>query len=260
MNNLFSLTRFGRLFQKHTAEHWKSYLMGAGVLAGALLVVIGFIAYLNGGPPSPSAQSIFFVLFLLGAGFLFTSSIFVDFGEKSRAIAALSLPASHLEKYVVGWLYSYLFFVLAYTGIFFLVDGLLLSIMRNGEQPAAMLNLFSPEEKTYGVFLLFAALHGVALWGSIFFEKLAFIKTAVAFFVVLLVVTFLNFQVMKSLLGTELRASLPFLGVSFIENQHTFYRVQLPDTQQNGVIGVVLLALTLLLWLAAYARLREKQL
>ncbi|WP_324671649.1 hypothetical protein [Hymenobacter sp. GOD-10R] len=259
MHNLFSLPRFSRLFQKHTAEHWKSYLMGTGVLAGALLLVLGFLSYMNGGAPNTRAQSAFFGMFMLGAGFLFTSHVFADFSGKARAIAALSLPASHLEKYVVAWLYSFLFFLLVYIGIFYAVDSLVLTLAAHGEQPRPMLNLFAQEEKAYYAFLLFAAVHGIALWGGLFFEKLAFIKTAVSFFALLMLVSILNYSLLQSLLGVDLRFNLPFLSADFIENEHSYYRIA-PTGLQQYLPELVLLVLSALFWLAAYARLREKQL
>jgi len=256
MHNLFSPTRFVRLFQKHTAEHWKNYLMGAGVLAGALLLVLGFLSYMNNGAPSVRVQAVFFGMFMLGAGFLFTSHIFADFSSKSRAIVALSLPASHLEKYAVAWVYSFLFFLLAYTGIFYLVDMLVLAMIK---PTAPLLNLFSPSEKAYYAFLLFATVHSLSFWGALFFEKLAFIKTAVAFFAALMLVSMLNYQFLKSTLGIDLRFSLPFLSADFIENQREYYRLT-PSGFQQYLPELVLAILAVLLWLAAYARLREKQL
>ncbi|OUJ72474.1 hypothetical protein [Hymenobacter crusticola] len=259
MYNLFSLPRFSRLFQKHTAEHWKSYLMGAGVLAGALLLVLGFLSYLNGGAPNTRAQAVFFGMFMLGGGFLFTSNIFADFSGKARAIAALSLPASHLEKYVVAWLYSFLFFLLVYIGVFYAVDSVVITLAKYGTQQKPVLNLFAREEKAYYSFLLFAAVHSLALWGSLFFEKLAFIKTAVAFFALLMLVSVLNYSFLKSTLGVDLRFSLPFLSADFIENERAYYRLTPTGTQQY-LPELMLLVLSALFWLAAYARLREKQL
>ena len=258
MHNLFSPTRFGRLFQKHTAEHWKNYLMGVGVLAGALLLVLGFLSYMNGGAPNTRIQAVFFGMFMLGAGFLFTSQIFADLSGKARAIAALSLPASHLEKYVVAWLYSFLFFLLAYIGVFYAVDSLVLSFIKENGQQVPVLNIFSPQEKAYYAFLLFAAVHSLALWGALFFEKLAFVKTAVVFFGALMIVSVVNYQLLESMLGVDLRFGLPFLSADFID-QHLYYSIT-PSNLQQYLPELVLMIFSALLWLAAYARLREKQL
>ena len=258
MSNLFSRRRFGCLFTKFTAEHGRTYLMGAGVLAGTLLLIIGFLSYLTGSPPGLGQQVVFFAMFLLGAGFLFTSSIFSDFADKSQAIAALTLPAAQLEKYLVAWLYSGPLFLLAFVGIFFAVDSLVLAVGARGGPAGVLLNLFSPEAGLGTILLLFIVVHGVALWGSIFFGKTAFIKTGVAFFVGLLVVVLLNYQALKALLGPGLQNTMPFTSVD-LEEQKVYYTLTLPDARQR-LVGLVLLVLAGLLWLAAYARLREKQL
>ena len=258
MSNLFSLRRFGRLFTKFTAEHGRTYLLGAGALAGTLLLTMGFASYVVGSPPGPGGQTAFFAMFLLGAGFLFASSVFSDFAEKSRAIAALTLPAAQLEKYLVAWLYSGPLFLLAFVGIFFAVDSLVLAVGARGGPAGVLLNLFSPEATFGTLLLLFVVVHSVALWGSIFFGKTAFIKTGVAFFVGLLVVILLNYQALKALLGPGLQNTMPFMGAGLTE-QKAYYTLNLPDAQQR-LVGLVLLALAGLLWLAAYARLREKQL
>ena len=257
MSNLFSFRRFGHLFTKFTAEHGRTYLLGAGVLAGAILLVMGALAYLMGSPPGIGQQMVFFAMFLLGAGFLFASSVFSDFADKSRAIAALTLPAAQLEKYLVAWLYSGPLFVLAFVGVFFAVDSLILAVGGRDGQAGVLLNLFSPVAGLGTILLLFVVVHSVALWGSIFFGKTAFIKTGVAFFVGLLVVVLLNYQALKALLGPGLQNTMPFMGAG-LEEQKVYYTLNLPDAQQR-LVGLVLLALAGLLWLAAYARLREKQ-
>jgi len=258
MSNLFSFARFGRLFTKFTVEHWKSYLMGAGVLAASLLLVMGFLTYVTHSLPGLGQQTVFLFVFLLGAGFLFTSSVFADFGEKSRAVAALTLPASQLEKYLVAWLYSGPLFLLAFVGIFFAVDSLLMTVGGRDGQVGMLLNLFAPEAGFGTLLLLFLVVHGLALWGSIFFGTAAFIKTGMVFFTGLVVVILLNYQVLKALLGPSIQNSMPFLGAG-LEEQKIYYTLNLPDAQQSFV-GLVLLILAGLLWLAAYARLREKQL
>src|SRR5665213_2760957 len=107
MNNTFNLTRFGRLFVKHTVEHYKSYLMSLAVLMGVMLLGDGFITYLIPGDfMDAGMQSALFMSVLLLAGTIFASTIFADLGDNKKAMASLTLPASHFEKYLVAWLYS----------------------------------------------------------------------------------------------------------------------------------------------------------
>src|ERR1700735_3627414 len=107
MNNIFNVNRFCRVFIKHTVEHFKSYLMSLTVLIGVMLLGGSFITYMIFDSFMPIAmQSVLFVSILLLAGTIFTSTIFADMGDNKKAIASLTLPASHFEKYLVAWLYS----------------------------------------------------------------------------------------------------------------------------------------------------------
>jgi hypothetical protein len=49
MSNTFNLTRFIRLFKKHTLEHAKTYLLSTGVLAGVTAIGLGLFVVTNGG-------------------------------------------------------------------------------------------------------------------------------------------------------------------------------------------------------------------
>ena len=101
MNQFFSLSRFGRLLRKHTTENLASYALGAAVLLGGMLVVMGFVAYVGGGI-GRTGQAVLFILFLMGAGSFFTSTVLGQFGSGSRAALALTLPASQFEKYLAA--------------------------------------------------------------------------------------------------------------------------------------------------------------
>ncbi|MBS1532990.1 MAG: hypothetical protein JSU01_22005, partial [Bacteroidetes bacterium] len=104
MNNFFNFRRFSRLFVKHTAEHYRTYLMSAAVLAGVLLLGGSFLFFIVPDLPDAGLQTAIFVVVLLVAGTLFTSTVFSDFGDKHKAIPALALPATAFEKFLVGWI------------------------------------------------------------------------------------------------------------------------------------------------------------
>jgi hypothetical protein len=251
MNQFFSLPRFGRLLRKHTTENLASYALGAAVLLGGMLVVMGFLSYLSGGI-SRVGQGVLFILFLVGAGSFFTSTVLGQFGSGSRAALALTLPASQFEKYLVAWLFSLPVFLVVFVADFYLADGLVLSLSRGD---STLLNVFGDAEAVITVGIVFLVLHGVALYGSIFFRQYQFIKTAFVFFLAAAVLIFINYQVMKGVIGPEFRMAMP-LGSVNLQNGPS---LSLPDEQSRPIL-LPLLALLPLLWLAAYARLTEKQL
>jgi len=250
MNQYFNLTRFGRLLRKHTVEHFKSYTLGAGVLLGGMLAVMGFLAYVQGGL-SHGQQAILFVLFLLASGTFFTTTVLAEFGVGSRAALALMLPASQLEKYLVAWLFSLPIFFAVFIADFYLVDWVVISLSREAD---AVTDVFTADVLG-SVLIAYLILHGIALWGSIMFRQQQFIRTAFLLFAVAVVLSLLNYQVLKAVIGPEMRMTLPFANV----NLNNGPSVSLLEAQSQQLL-LPLLALIPLLWAAAYARLTEKQL
>ncbi|RDC64012.1 hypothetical protein [Adhaeribacter pallidiroseus] len=257
MNNHFSFTRFSRVLAKHTAEYLKWYLMAAAVLTGAMTLILGFVAYMQSYPVDEEEQTLLFIFSLLGAGSVFTSTVFAHLGDKKKAMAALTLPASHFEKYLVAWLYSFLIFSVVFTLSFYLVVGLVLNLDNPGAEPVKYLNIFSTENEVYLVFLIFAFIHGIALWGSVFFQKLHFIKTAFAFFLGLMLLVFLNYHGLEMLLNRDLMVAMPFNNIGF-QDKDQYYYLDLPEIKPyfTKLLPVVL---GLIFWLAAYFGLKEKQ-
>lgn len=250
MSQFFNLARFGRLLRKHTAEQLPTYALGAAVLTGGILVVLGFLAYIGGGL-SHMQQGILFTMLLLAAGSFFTSLVLAQYGTGSRAALALTLPASHFEKYLVAWLVSLPVFLVVFTAAFYLADWVVISL---SEAPDRVVNILT-WQGTPGLLAFFLVLHGVALGGSIFFTRQQFLKTAFGLALLGVVAAVANFQVVKALIGPTVQAVLPFGSVSL----HNSVALTLPDSQEQW-LGLLPPALAALLWLAAYARLTEKQL
>lgn len=250
MNQYFSLARFGRLLRKHFAEHLTSYGLSASVLLGGLLAVLGFLSYVQGGL-SASQQGVLFAFGLLGAGTFFTSTVLAGYGQGSRAALALTLPAAHLEKYLVAWLVSVPGFLVAFTGIFYLADWLVLTL---GGHADMLANLFTDTDWVMSTLAYFLLLHAVALWGSIAFRQQQFIRTGFVLFALVAGLSVANYQALRLLLGTKLMA-LP-LGAVHLAGGPS---LSLPDSQARWLAWLPAV-LVLLLWPAAYARLTEKQL
>ena len=250
MSQHFNLARFGRLLRKHTAEHWKTYLMSAAVLLGGMLLVLGFITYLNGGRLNPQMQGIFFTMFVLAAGSFFTSTVLGQYGAGRQAALALTLPASQLEKFMVAWLFSLPIFLAVFVVTFYVTDWLVLNAFR--AEDTTLVPLFSAP--IYRVVYLYLVLHGLALWGSIFFRRLQPVKIAFLGFGLIILAGILNYQVVARLLGGKLNQAFPF-GAAVLDTGV----VNVPDHQLQWLVALPLV-LAALLWAAAYARLTEKQL
>ena len=257
MSQLFNFERFGRLFSKHTTEQAGGYLLATGVLLGGIGLVLGFLAYMTTGPITPDMQAVIFVMGLLAAGSFFTSIVFAPFGDKKQAMAALMLPASHWEKYLVGWLYALPIFLAVYVGCFFLIDSLVLQLDGSVGPPVKMVQLFSNESRLYVSLVAYAVVNAVFLWGSIFFERQHFVRTAFGVLLAAVVVVALNFQAMQALMGQKLNMVMPFSGMGLQEGK-VWYGINLPEAQ-HAWFGLVPLGVMLLAWAAAYQRVTEKQ-
>lgn len=257
-NQTFSPARFGRLFGRHTAENLRTYGLAAAVLAGGMLLVMSYLSYLQGAPANVSVQGIFFVLFLMAAGSFFSSGVFADFGDKRKGMAALTLPASHFEKFLVAWLYSLPIFLLVFVVLFYLVNAAVLHAAAGQGESPAMLDITVDWSKTGSILLSYALLNAAWLWGSIFFERAQFVKMGFLLFLLGGALSVLNFQWLKRLLEPGLTPVPPFANVVLMSG-NTMNRLALPEAQ-TAWLSLLPLALAALICVAAYYRLTEKQL
>jgi len=201
-------------------------------------------------------------LFLLGAGSFFSSGVFAEYGHKTQGMAALTLPASQFEKFLLAWLWSLPVFLAAFIGVFYAVDATVLAVAARPDRPAELLPLATlfDFKKTGSMLFFYAVLHGIWLWGSIFFAKGQFMKMGFLLFVLGGLITVLNFRVLKSLVGPELdlMPAVPFSDLLLKQGEQLF-KLELPASQAAW-LSALPLVLAALLWVAAYFRLTEKQL
>lgn len=257
MNSFFNIKRFSRLFIKHTAEHYRVYLMSVGVLAGVILLGGSFLFFVIPEPPDTGLQTAMFVVLMLIAGTLFTSTVFSDFGDKGKAIPALTLPATQFEKFFIGWLYSYPIFLLVYSAVFYLG---LIGLGNAGHWGANQhFVLFSPwQSGFYTVLIIYSLLHAMALYGAIFFNKLHFIKTGFAFFIAYGFLAIVNTTFLRAITGLYVdKFAMPFGFLNFNIGDK-YYTVAVNGVPSSSVV-LILSASAVLIWLAAYFRLKEKR-
>lgn len=255
MYNTFNIHRFLRLFVKHTAEHYKIYLMSVAVLIGVLMLGGGFLVYIADQPADLSFQTVIFAATFFLACAFFTSTIFMDYGDKKKAISSLMLPASPLEKFLVGWVWSYLVFTIVFIASFYLVLLMVTHAKHWPNHHAEIFNVFA--DPAPNIFIPFSFVHAVVLLGAIYFNRLHFIKTGFVFFAALAVLVLINTIFLHGLLGEAVHPAVPFTNVSFSQGDKYF---DINITQKYaGAIMWAIMAITGLLWVAAYFRLKEKQ-
>lgn len=267
MNNTFNSQRFLLLFKKQTAEHLKAYLLSTAVLLGTLLLLLAYVTFTENGRLTANTQTGIFIWILVLSGSIFTSLCFSSLSSK-QAILTLTLPASHFEKFLVQWVYSFVIFQIVFLGVFFLADGIVFSLFPTGTGYDGtivrnkVIGLLDSGNRNalmgMGFYTLF---HALSLFGAVFFEKLHFIKSASIFLLGLLLLMIINQPFLNYICGrTFSHSSLPFASASFTDRD--FHNISVRIDVSDNTITMVLTAfavVVVLLWTGAFFKLKEKQ-
>jgi hypothetical protein len=281
MNQTFSFSRWWWLVQKHWSENARKYTLTLIAMAGLLLVWFGFLILMDRYHPlSKDMQAVVFYSGLGIVGCLFAGSFFGELSSKPKTIYYLSVPASHLEKLASALFYVVVVFIVSYTLIFYLVDIPMVKVanalsyqrwlneyptlaeqQQHVFKPDEIINLFSTERYEfphYYAFLIFLPVQALFLLGSVYFERFAFIKTAIAG---LLIITFFVFFMKFSndtilpnesgLYDSIIRIKVWDLGPGKI--------VTLPGWLDTALHFIAKFAFAPIFWVISWFRLKEKE-
>jgi hypothetical protein len=267
MNNTFNLQRFALLFKKHTIEHSRSYLLSIAVMFGASVLLLEFNAFINHSVLKHTTQSAIFSAVLLLVGSIFASLSFTTLGNRQQAISTLTLPASHFEKYLLQWIYTFVIFQLVCLGIFYVADIIVVGLNPTGNEgfnarfivQNSVFSIFDTTNDAYAAFITYFLFHSLTFWGAIFFNKLHFVKTAFAFFIAAMVIIIASQTLQTFLIGSHVvRGIMPFGGISLNTAEHGTKNIDAPAGVMLVGMGV-LCTVVVLFWVSAYYRLKEKQ-
>ena len=273
----FNPRRFARLASAHWAEQRRNYsLLLLAVLAVYALLLLISLSISNGGVGDTSAQSLFFFAGLMLSGVVFAGLYFSALRRPESALLLLTRPASAFEKWLLALLWVLLLYPLLYTVCTLPINWLasVLGLQWHTErclhlQAVSNVACTLPDPQDFKLFLpfikyeqdnimqpslqislmlLFAGAAGLALLGSIWFRRLAVLKTAVIAFVLFLISLFLAFTFNWSMGGLA--------GWSVFEPA--------PRTDTNALYwlanALFWLATPALLWLCALLALKEREL
>ena len=257
MNNLFSLPRFLMLFRKHMLEKSKEYLLSTLTLTIIITALLSFIAYKDSSGLREDMQGVAFVISIILSGIIFTSKIFSDLGNKKKSTNYLMLPASHLEKYLVNWSLSYIFFQVVFIVVFYLATFIVLSFRINEiGNSNRVFNILDTQNNIYLIFLVYLAVHSFMFFGSIKYRKNHFIKTIFLLFSFASLFSLFNWILSSLIISPKILTSFPLTSLRFIEDGK-YYNI---THASNTVIAVSLtIIVSALLWLSAFYRLKEKE-
>jgi hypothetical protein len=191
-------------------------------------------------------------------GSLYTVQVFSQYGAPSTGIAAIMIPASNFEKFLSALLLN-LIFSIPFSFLFLKLHPFLIEYANNMAPNEYPYHPIPADALTY-----FTALHvviqGAVFLGSIYFSKLAYVKTAIAFVVFYLATTALHvWQVYLLTYSPSKVVTFPFTAwkIWYFKEDKSFY-IPFPEQYQQ-LLEVFPYLIVLVLWYIAFVRLREKQ-
>ena len=169
----FSFRRLGLLLRRDFSTGYQSVFIAMAAVGGFVILVSVLSAL--GQTRGPIHNTLYFPLLFIG-GFIATSMIFKELHLNGQSVFYLTLPGSSLEKYLskllvtsLGYAFGSLFF---YTAVSSAAEGINRLILGYGH---AFFNPFTREVLL--AIAVYVVTQAVFLVGSVYFRKLAFIKT-----------------------------------------------------------------------------------
>jgi hypothetical protein len=284
MNQAFDLQRWGLLVRKHWGDNRNKYTLSLAAIGSLLLLWYGFLILVNGrGAMNPEGQIITYYVGLFLSGSLYASLLFSDLANRSKALNFLTVPASHLEKILVMVLYCVLIFFVCYTVIFYVADLIMIKVsnainLSNWEDhhevgsvfvPETIANVFyrfepresgNPFNTLSLVLLIFFAVQGAYVLGSIYFPAYSFIKTTIALLLIILFFIFLVAKILFPILPEGgFRANLTQFNLPEPGGMWGNRVILLPSWTDDVFFGFFKFVLAPVFWLITYFRLKEKE-
>ncbi|MEM9675941.1 MAG: hypothetical protein AAF992_25345 [Bacteroidota bacterium] len=256
MNQQFNTKRFRLVLKSYWAENGRSYLMSIGFTIGIMLLLMLPIA---GTPQVIGLLYGLHIFALIGGtilgGCLFTSGAFSAYATSEKGIAAIMIPASQLEKFLVVFLINLISVVLIYTiglqfhsGIVALANQKI--VMGDHYQTA-------PPELIRFVGFTYFILQGAVFLGSLYFGRNSLLKTLGAVLIITVFAFVFNLFLAYQFTGFSANVfAFPFTFWSVFDGQR--YNLSYPpliDRLIKVFLGLLVMALVFI----TYVRLKEKE-
>ncbi|GHB65775.1 hypothetical protein [Persicitalea jodogahamensis] len=260
MNQTFDFQRFLLMTRLEIAEKGRNQLLMAGVMVGALLLMMLPIMFSTEYRTSLSElHSLALLLLVLFGGSLYTIQVFVQYDTTNSTIAALMVPASRLEKFLSTLVLNLAFivpFVLLAWGLHFWTIDYANNHLLSGEDKYERL----PGSVINTVITLTMVIQSVVFFGAMYFTKAAYIKTAATFIVIAgLGAAANNYMAQSMMPSSTYFSATPFSSWRIrLNDAGPFYNVDLPESMQLFVSGLPIIIM-LALWYITYVRLVEKE-
>jgi hypothetical protein len=263
MNDTFNIKRFGWVFKKSILERPALML---GLMLVTLVITLLTYAIVQSMAGIAKAQVSAFVFgFLVGGSFM-SSSALGYFSSNSSGTSFLMLPASHLEKWLCAVLISGVIYAAIYLCFFRLVDVFFVNNYHQGLDPNSpnYQNLYHSvevfgfnNEIAKNIFIIFFNISGAMLLGSLYFNKVSYIKVALLVCTLVIFTYFTNLLI-AGLFFNHIDMATPFKSV-FLKVGSAIGIVDLPEGVNSAISFLISYVIPGTLWLTALIRLKEKE-
>jgi hypothetical protein len=263
MSDVFSLRRFGWLMRKIFQER-TTQVLGTILLCFTVTFIVYAMTRLLQG--IEVAQNGAFAVGLPLGGSLMASVVFSYFNNNAMGASFLSLPASLLEKWLSGILIVGMLYFLLFLAFFRLLDLAFVSQLHHSldhhapfykEQYEAVHLLSFTEFTAWGNYLMFFNFTGIMMLGALFFNKAAFVKTALVICTVIVGAFLLNLLVVSQLIKNT-QISFPF-SVVWIWVGKDRAAIELSPETADIIKFIFRFVLPAILWSLSLLRLKEKE-
>jgi hypothetical protein len=267
MNNTFQAKRFGRLLRKTFLER-KVQTVGLTVLVlGISLMLYAICKTFAGFGP---AQNLTFIWGLSGGGCFMASFVFGYFSSNASGISYLTLPASVFEKWLAGILIGVILYPIVFLIFFRLMDLGFVAIFHNSLDPHSPFYKAQYDSvyllpfngrlalRVYNIFLIFTS---ISFLGSLYFNKVSFVKVALVFCAFCFFMFSLNWIIAKIIFG-DIASAFPFAAVSLSIGKSMNPEegsIELPEQVFQIVSFFINYIVPVCLFVLVYLRLREKE-
>ena len=263
MNNTFNARRFALLLKKTLFEK-PTQLFGFTGLIFLFILIVYYITktFVN----FQVAQNISFLWGLVGGDFILASFMFNYFSSTASGSSYLTLPVSNFEKWLTAVVIAGILYPLAFLIFYRIMDASFVAAYHNSLDPngpfykiryeAVYLFRFNAwiARQCYTMFLVFS---GMMLIGSLYFNKVALVKTALFVCVLAFGIYGINY-LFASLMFKNIDDAFPFQHVAILVGREVG-SVELPKNVHDPIWYFMNYGLPVILWGVAFIRLREKE-
>ena len=263
MNNTFNSKRFGLLFKKTLLEKPMQMFGFTGLIFLFILIVYYIVkTFVN----FQVAQNISFLWGLVGGDFILASFMFNYFSSTANGSSYLTLPVSNFEKWLCAVLIAGILYPLIFMVFFRIMDAGFIAAYHNSLDPNgpfykirydAVYLLSFNDRMPRIIYPMFLVSSGMMLIGSLYFNKVALVKTALAVCVLFFAIYGLNY-LFAHLMFSHIDDAVPFQHVAVLVGKEVA-SVDLPKNVHDPIWYFINYGLPVMLGGVLFIRLREKE-